>query len=362
MAATTVARQPRKRRTDLTAGSDSTGGTPRRQGFLRSLRQAIARLQAFDFDSLERRIAEAEQAFRDLLASQRNIAKSLHAGAARAPLISPLELGREDRFTLEDRCRALTNPVYLGDHTALCRVLGYFKIYLDTNDTGFASHLLLDGFWEMWLTIFFARHVRPEMTVVDVGANYGYYTLLFGALVGATGHVYAVEPNPAVLPKLRRSVALNGLAARTTIIEGAAGAIEGGDAALFVPHGEPKNSTVVAAPEGIAPGSGCVYRVPRVKLDRLAMAVPRIDLVKIDAEGAEQDIVAGMEGILRRDRPSSADRVQSDAIRRCGRVSANPPSALRPDAICRFRYQRNAGDVAADIGRPLRRGLAAVVR
>ena len=76
-----------------------------------------------------------------------------------------------DRYALEDRCRALTNSVYLGDHTTLCRVLGYYKMYLDTNDTGFASHLMLDGFWEMWLTIFFARRIQPGMTVIDVGAN-----------------------------------------------------------------------------------------------------------------------------------------------------------------------------------------------
>jgi FkbM family methyltransferase len=99
-------------------------------------------------------------------------------------------------------------------------------------------------------------------------------------------------------------VDLNGLAGRTTIIEAAAGAVEGGDVTLFVPHGEPKNGSVVAAPEGIAPGTGCVHKVPRVKLDRLAATVPRIDLVKIDAEGAEQDIIAGMASILRRDRPT----------------------------------------------------------
>jgi FkbM family methyltransferase len=277
----------------LTKASNSTGAKQRRQGLLR---KAIARFLAPDFESILRRIRNVEKILGDM---QR--ASALDVGT---PLISPLELATADRYTLEDRSRALTNPVYLGDHTALCRVLGYQKIYLDTDDTGFASHLLLDGFWEMWLTIFFARYVCPGMVVIDVGANYGYYTLLFGALVGATGHVYAVEPNPAVVSKLRRSVQLNGLAARTTIIEAAAGVVED-DVALFAPYGEPKTGAVIADPAWIVPGAaGNLYTVRGVKLDRIAVTAPHIDLVKIDAEGAEQDIIAGMSGILRRDRPS----------------------------------------------------------
>jgi FkbM family methyltransferase len=291
----------------VTGTFDRIAGKPRRgilqnlrdlQQNLRDLQKAAGRLESLDWETIEQRLARAEQAFRTIDASQRTILRRLQE----APLISPLELASADRFVLENRCRALTNPVYLGGDTALCRVLGFYKIYLDTNDTGFASHVLLDGFWEMWLTIFFARQVKPGMTVVDVGANFGYYTLLFGSLVGGEGHVYAVEPNPCVVAKLRRSISLNGLAGRTAIIEAAAGNSDD-ETTLFVPHGEPKNGTVISRPRNVSDGSGTLHNVPRIRLDRLAATVPRIDLVKIDAEGAEQDIIAGMAGILRRDKP-----------------------------------------------------------
>jgi FkbM family methyltransferase len=286
----------------VTGLSDGTGGR-RRRGFWRALRDAVRRLQTLDLDAIENRITAAEKAFREIDNIQRAVAKEIHWGLAKATLISPLELTTEDRFILESRCRALTNPVYLGNDTALCRMLGFCKIYLNTTDTGFGCHLLLDGFWEMWVTIFLARQIKPGMTVIDVGANYGYYTLLFGALVGPTGRVYAVEPNPAVIPKLRRSIDLNGLASRVTLVEAAAGAVEGGEANLFAPHGEPKNATIVTMQETADSPLGVFYRVPRTTADNFAAAATRIDFVKIDAEGAEEAVIAGMMNILTRDKP-----------------------------------------------------------
>ena len=165
-----------------------------------------------------------------------------------------------------------------------------------------SSNVLLDGFWEMWLNIFFARHIKPGMTVIDIGANFGYYTLLFGTLVGPQGYVYAVEPNPMVVPKLRRSVELNGFASRTAIIEAAAGPVDGGEIELYVPHGELKNGTVARAPGTTAPEFGASYRVLQVTTDSLA-AEATVHFVKIDAEGAEETIIDGMERILMRDKP-----------------------------------------------------------
>ena len=283
------------------------------RGFLRSLRDLVERVGSVDFEALERRMLLAEQSFATLelrvdaagqaLDGLERAQRDAIAGQRAPSLISPLELRTGDRYALEDRCRALTNPVYLGDNAALCRVLGYYKMYLDTRDTGFASNLLLDGFWEMWVTIFLARQVQAGMTVMDIGANFGYYTLLFGSLIGPEGYIIAVEPNPEIVPKLRRTIQLNGLAGRTTLIAAAAGAADADEISLFVPNGEPKNGTITASQEGIAPGSGIFHKVPRVRLGGVA-ASRRIDLIKVDAEGAEQDIIAGMEEILRRDRPA----------------------------------------------------------
>jgi FkbM family methyltransferase len=281
----------------VTEASDRSPSKTARRGFLQRIRDIIGHLQALDLEALPGLIAKFE-------ASQRRVeAATKFPHPATLEPISPLELKTLGRYQLENRCRALANPVYLGNQTALCRILGSYKLYVDTADTGFGSHVLLEGYWEMWLTMFFARHLQPGMTVIDVGANFGYYSVLFGALVEDTGHVYAIEPNPAVVTRLRRSIDLNGFASRTTIVEAAAGAVHGGEVTLYAPHGEPKNGTVVGSPEVISPELGTIHTVRKVSLDEVAAGASRIDFVKIDAEGAEEGIIAGMMNILTRDRP-----------------------------------------------------------
>ena len=265
-------------------------------------------------DSIQLRISDIASWLTQIEARQRTVEAILRSSGvelaalkearqARLDTLSIPELASSDRFDLEAFCRAQAQSAYLGDDTALCRVLGRYKIYVDTRDTGFAANLLLDGFWEMWLTIFIARHVRAGMVAVDVGANFGYYTLILADLVGEPGHVYAVEPNPAAAAALRRSIGLNGAAGRTTVIEAAAGVVDGGQLLLFAPHGEPKNSTIIASPDEVSAASGTVHPVSEVAVDTIAAGRGHIDFIKIDAEGAEEGIIAGALKTLARDKP-----------------------------------------------------------
>jgi FkbM family methyltransferase len=198
----------------------------------------------------------------------------------------------------EKEIRARARSVYLGDHLTLARVLGHSKMFLPTTDVGFASHLMLDGFWEIWLTRFFARTVEPGMTAIDVGANFGYYTLLFGAAVGPPGHVIAVEPVPSTAAILARTIEVNGLAARTRLVTAAAWDRTDVEVHMLVRPDEPKNAAVIAAPQ---PGS---IAVRTTTVDELTRELARVDVVKIDAEGAEVAIIAGMQETIERFRPS----------------------------------------------------------
>lgn len=212
----------------------------------------------------------------------------------------PIHLATWPRSTVEAAIRRRVQTAYLGDGLVLARILGRHKIFLRSSDRGFACHLMLDGFWEMWLTQFFARRVTAGMTVVDVGANFGYYTLLLGDLVGAAGHVIAVEPNPDAASLLQETVLLNGHRTRTKVVPHALGA-SAGRGWLYAPDGEPKNAALVDT-EHLS--GGRTVEVSTLTLDEVALPYAKVDLVKIDAEGGELGIVAGMRQLIARDRPA----------------------------------------------------------
>ena len=212
----------------------------------------------------------------------------------------PIHLATWPRSTVEAAIRRRVQTAYLGGGLVLARILGRHKIFLRSADRGFACHVMLDGYWEMWLTQFLARHVRPGMTAIDVGANFGYFTLLLGDLVGAAGHVVAVEPNPEAASLLQESVLLNGHRTRTKMVPHALGA-SAGRGWLYAPDGEPKNAALVGTEN--MPG-GTTVEVSTLTLDEVGLAYAKVDLVKIDAEGGEEGIVAGMQRLIARDRPT----------------------------------------------------------
>lgn len=215
-------------------------------------------------------------------------------------ILSLEELRGPDRYHAECVCRAATQAVHLGDHIVLSRVLGRYKAFLDTRDRGFAAHVMLDGYWEMWLTQFIARLIEPGMYVADVGANFGYYSLLMADLIGPTGRLVAVEPNPPVVDMLTRTLELNGFASRSTVVAAAAGSGEG-EGRLLVPAGEPKNAMLVD--ETVSNDGAALVAVPIRSLDAILGAERRVDFLKIDAEGAEEDIALGLSQTIERWRP-----------------------------------------------------------
>jgi FkbM family methyltransferase len=218
-------------------------------------------------------------------------------------LLNLRDFATMNRTKLEDAIRSRTQIAYLGENTALCRILGRYKFFVDTKDIGFGSHILLDGFWEMWLTQFMARYIKPGMKVVDLGANFGYYSILMSELVAEAGYCLCIEPNPVAAEKLAASLSINGFAPRSQVANCAAGDGSQTSVRFYVPNSEPKNARIVSATQGADERIGQVIEVPCKAVDEICGAIDHVDFIKIDAEGGEELVLHGMKALLQRDRP-----------------------------------------------------------
>jgi FkbM family methyltransferase len=131
------------------------------------------------------------------------------------------------------------------------------------------------------------------MVVVDIGANIGFYSLLAASRIGEKGRVLAFEPGSDNCTLLKMSLAANNFHNVTlhnvavADLDGVVGFVLGGS------NGSINRDNPNALP----------FQVPAVKLDTLLRDEPRIDLVKMDIEGAEGLALAGMQQLLTRHRP-----------------------------------------------------------
>lgn len=205
-----------------------------------------------------------------------------------------------DRVLAEGAMRARCMVVPVDPTTALCRVLGRYKMYVDLRDTGFAPHLMFEGYWEYWVTDFIWRTLRPGQVALDLGANHGYYTVLMADLVGAGGQVHAFEPNPRLVELLGLTIAVNGFWSIATTHAVAVGDAAEGGRTFVASVRDPKNGALWSTGHALPPEQPqlAVHAVPVVTLDA---AVPgRADFVKVDVEGAEEAVWRGMQGLIAR--------------------------------------------------------------
>lgn len=138
--------------------------------------------------------------------------------------------------------------------------------------------------------------VGPGATVIDIGANLGFYAALLAGRAGPRGRVVAFEPAPRVFEKLRATIARNRLDQVVALNLGCGAAP--GQAVLRQVSASTGNASLVG-PED----SGETVELRR--LDDVPEAWERPpQLIKIDVEGFESEVLAGASAILERHRPT----------------------------------------------------------
>jgi FkbM family methyltransferase len=186
-------------------------------------------------------------------------------------------------------------------------------LYLDRED-GAVSRPLLAGDYETHLYPIFTKFCRPGMTVVDVGANVGRYTMLASALVGRDGHVVAIEPSSENCRLILLSVDAN----HANNVELLPLALDRGRGwSNLSGHSGSNGGLVSGDPSSLLSGSSEI--VPTFALDDLIDGP--VDFLKIDVEGAEGRVVAGAQHLLETSRPVIATELSLEMLPRVSGIS-----------------------------------------
>ena len=162
---------------------------------------------------------------------------------------------------------------------------------------GPASLEIAFGIYEPLTTRLFRAALYEGMTAVDIGAHVGYYTLLAACDVGPRGCVFAFEPHPQNFRALRENLDRNSC---TNVVALPYAVSDSIGEASFHEHQSSYEHSLHRRGSALTS-----LRVPTVTLDSFFSdrGWPRIDLIKMDAEGSESAILKGAEGTIERSKP-----------------------------------------------------------
>lgn len=181
------------------------------------------------------------------------------------------------------------------------------------------SLFYFSGRFEPSVTDFYCSLLKEGMTVADVGASTGYYTLLASKIVGKSGLVLSFEPEPHRFRELVDNILIN-----------ECNNVKPFKLAISDKEGEAEFELVDTS------GYGCVVRTRKAKKKRIRVKTTTldsfkkdIDLVKIDVEGAELEVLKGMRKILSRRNVKIICEIHPDGLSSLGYSTKDVENILK---------------------------------
>ena len=184
---------------------------------------------------------------------------------------------------------------------------------------GFAT---VAGHYEVAESRFVQKHIKPNMTVIDIGGNIGFFTTMFASLVGPSGSVTTFEPVTQTFLRLQAAVHRNRQDHIVKLYHAAASNAEG-FAEISYPMDCVNMGGVSITNEGQS-RHAIKERIHTVRLDD-ELGGRQIDFIKIDVEGAELLALQGADQILRSSRPTMMMEFNREQL---ANVSQTTPEAL----------------------------------
>jgi FkbM family methyltransferase len=194
--------------------------------------------------------------------------------------------------------------------------------------------IMESGEYESALARICASHATPDRDAIDVGANIGFYTVLMAKCL-TERRVLAIEPTPGALQRLHRNLRINGVQDRAIVYEGAVGDRQDSVTINTIAGREEFSSLGEMVHPSIAGARTERIEVPCRTIDDLTAELG-LDpgFIKIDVEGMEHVVLAGMHQVLERRRPVILSELSDPLLKRNGSSAAAVIDMLR-----RFDYR-----------------------
>ena len=171
-------------------------------------------------------------------------------------------------------------------------VKGYL-ICSNTVDRILASILWKYSSLEDYETLLVRKTIEKGMTILDIGANIGYYTIMMGNYAGEEGSVFAFEPEQNNFRLLEKNIQLNSMSNVYPIQKAIAD--KNGTVNLFINRGHRGDHRIFDSGDKRA-----FIEVEQTSIDEFTKGMDRVDLIKMDIQGAEYLALKGMEKTIKK--------------------------------------------------------------
>lgn len=190
--------------------------------------------------------------------------------------------------------------------TNFAEVQGH-KMFLDSKDS---LYLSIHGIHEPFVTEFVKKEVKKGNVVLDIGANIGYYTLIFAKMVGEDGKVFAFEPDPTNFSLLKKNVEINDY--KNVVLVQKAVSNKTGKGKLYISEDNLGAHTIYNSNDNRQ-----WIEIEVIRLDDYFKNYNgKIDFIKIDIEGAEYEAIQGMRNLLKRNNVTIVTEFNTFALKR----------------------------------------------
>ncbi len=170
------------------------------------------------------------------------------------------------------------------------------KMILDKPDS---LNLAWNRVYEPFETMIMSTLIKPNDIVVDVGANIGYYTLIFSRLTGKYGRVFAFEPSQSNFKILNENIHINKYSDRVVTINRAVSDRDDDEVNLYL-NDENHGMNRIFLSEKYSDKKYRIERIKTIRLDSFFEKIQshKIDFVKLDIEGSEYGAINGLQKVI----------------------------------------------------------------